>query len=167
MKTARFLLASRDIPPQSAKKDSNGTPTEQEMVDPEEDLDIREWSLSSAKEIVVVDDFQSFNLFKEHVLAAPQEEALENFYIALGAVPLSKLVEEQARFGGIAADQTPAVQLHKIILERVRLFLHDQPADAIQHGARWLEHDFSVQVVTSIQLTRSLKGEASVSYPKA
>ncbi|KAJ5934027.1 hypothetical protein N7454_006356 [Penicillium verhagenii] len=150
MKTARFLLASRDIPPQSAKKDSNGTPTEQEMVDPEEDLDIREWSLSSAKEIVVVDDFQSFNLFKEHVLAAPQEEALENFYIALGAVPLSKLVEEQARFG--------AVQLHKIILERVRLFLHDQPADAIQHGARWLEHDFSVQVVTSIQLTRSLKG---------
>ncbi|KAJ5921514.1 hypothetical protein N7466_009840 [Penicillium verhagenii] len=158
MKTARFLLASRDIPPQSAKKDSKGTSTEQEIADPEEDLDIREWSLSSAKEIVVVDDFQSFNLFKEHVLAAPQEESLENFYIALGAVPLSKLVEEQARFGGIAADQTPAVQLHKIILERVRLFLHDQPADAIQHGARWLEHDFSVQVVTSIQLTRSLKG---------
>ncbi|KAJ6109820.1 hypothetical protein N7486_002055 [Penicillium sp. IBT 16267x] len=158
MRRANFLMASRDIPPQSADKFGKGTSTEKETPDAEEDLDIREWSLSAAKDIVVVDDFQSFNLFKEHILAAPQEETLENFYVALGALPLSKLVEEQARFGGIAADQTLVVHLHKMILERVRLFLHDQPADAIQHGARWLEHDFSVQVVTSITLTRSLKG---------
>jgi hypothetical protein len=105
-----------------------------------------------------VDDFQSFNLFKEHILAAPQEEILENFYVALGAVSLSSLVEEQARFGGVAVDQTLGVKLHKVILERARLFLHDQPADSIQHGTRWLEHSFSVQVVNSISLTRSLKG---------
>ena len=153
MKRARFLLASRDIPPQAA-----GQGKGKEVLDPEDDLDIREWSLSAAKEIVVVDDFQSFNLFKEHILAAPQEETLENFYVALGAVPLSGLVEEQARFGGIAADQKLGVKLHKIILERARLFLHDQPADSIQHGTRWLEHSFNVQVVNSISLTRSLKG---------
>jgi hypothetical protein len=68
------------------------------------------------------------------------------------------LVEEQARFGGVAVDQTLGVKLHKVILERARLFLHDQPADSIQHGTRWLEHSFSVQVVNSISLTRSLKG---------
>lgn len=158
MRRAKFLLASRDIPPQSTSKDGKAGSGEKEILDPEEDLDIREWSLSAAREIVVVDDFQSFNLFKEHILAAPQEEVLENFYVALGAIPLSNLVEEQARFGGIAPDQSLAVKLHKIILERARLFLHDQPADAIQHGARWLEHEFSVQVVKSISLTRSLKG---------
>ncbi|KAJ5279942.1 hypothetical protein N7478_005314 [Penicillium angulare] len=158
MKRARFLLASRDIPPQDTNKDGKGKSVETEALDPDEDLDIREWSLAAAKDIMVVDDFQSFNLFKEHILAAPQEEILENFYLALGAHPLSKLVEEQARFGGVAADQKLALKLHKIILERARLFLHDQPPDAIQHGARWLEHDFSVQVVNSITLTRSLKG---------
>lgn len=158
MKRAKFLLASRDIPPRSTGQDGNLKSADKETPDMEDDLDIREWSLSSAKDIVVVDDFQSFNLFKEHILAAPQEESLENFYAALGAVSLSNLVEEQARFGGVAVDQSSGTKLHKIILERARLFLHDQPADAIQHGIRWLEHSFNVQVVNSISLTRSLKG---------
>ncbi|CAI7677809.1 unnamed protein product [Penicillium manginii] len=156
MKRAKFLLASRDIPPQQNGK---GAPAEKPLIpDLDEDLDIREWSLSSAREVVVVDDFQSFNLFKEHIQAAPQEETLEDFYVALGAIPLSTLVEEQARFGGVAVDQSLGAKLHKIILERARLFLHDQPADAVQHGSRWLENSFSVQVVNSISLTRSLKG---------
>ncbi|KAJ5873552.1 uncharacterized protein N7473_013425 [Penicillium subrubescens] len=158
MKKAKFLLASRDIPPQATAQDGKVKASEKDNADPEEDLDIREWSLSAAKDIVVVDDFQSFNLFKEHIFAAPQEEALENFYVALGAIPLSSLVEEQARFGGVAADQSSGAKLHKVILERARLFLHDQPADSIQHGARWLETSFVVQVVNSITLTRSLKG---------
>jgi hypothetical protein len=155
MKRAKFLLASRDIPPTQSGK---AKASEKDTADADEDLDIREWSLSAAKDVVVVDDFQSFNLFKEHIFAAPQEEALENFYVALGAVPLSSLVEEQARFGGVAADQSLGAKLHKVILERARLFLHDQPADSIQHGARWLETSFVVQVVNSITLTRSLKG---------
>jgi hypothetical protein len=83
---------------------------------------------------------------------------LENFYTALGAVPLSSLVEEQARFGGVAVDQSPGVKLKKVILERTRLFLHDQASDAIHSRARSLEDWFSVQVVNSITLTRSLKG---------
>ncbi|KAJ5180309.1 hypothetical protein N7492_003519 [Penicillium capsulatum] len=156
MKRARFLLASRDIPSQSADQ-VKGKPNE-EIPDPEDDLDIKEWSLAAPSDIVVVDDFQSFNLFKEHVLAAPQEEALENFYMALGAVSLSSLVEQQTRFGGIAANQTLGAKLHKLILERARLFLHDQPVDSIRNGARWLEQSFKVQVVNSISLTRSLKG---------
>ncbi|KAJ5902451.1 hypothetical protein N7495_002979 [Penicillium taxi] len=151
MKRARFLMASRDLPPRERKSAEN------ELPDPDVDLDIREWNLSSAREIVVVDDFQSFNLFKEHILVAPQEETLESFYMALGAVPLSSRIEERTTLGGLIADQTSAARLHKLILERVRLFLHDQPVDSIQHGSRWLEQSFSVQVVNSITLTRSLK----------
>ncbi|KAJ5491634.1 hypothetical protein N7539_003201 [Penicillium diatomitis] len=157
MKRAKFLLASRDIPAQATTQ-TGKSPSNDKSMDAEEDLDIREWSLAAAKELVVVDDFQSFNLFKEHILAAPQEEALENFYSALGAVPLSSLVEEQTRFGSVAADQSSGARLHKLILERARLFLHDQPADSIQHGARWLETSFVVQVVNSMTLTRSLTG---------
>ncbi|KAJ5545405.1 hypothetical protein N7461_007709 [Penicillium sp. DV-2018c] len=158
MRRAKFLLASRDIPPNAADPGYKGKSAGKELHDEEDDMDIKEWSLASAKDIVVVDDFQSFNLFKEHILAAPQEEALEDFYAALGAISLSSLVEEQARFGSQSRDQTSAAKLQKLILERVRLFLHDQPPDSILHGTRWLENSFKVMVVTSISLTRSLKG---------
>ncbi|KAJ5394239.1 uncharacterized protein N7487_011880 [Penicillium crustosum] len=158
MRRARFLLASRDIPPTASEHGGKEKSSVKEFHDEEDDMDIKEWSLASAKDIVVVDDFQSFNLFKEHIFAAPQEEALEDFYTALGAIPLSEIVEEQARIGNIAPDQAPAYKLEKLILERTRLFLHDQPADYVLHGSRWLENSFKVHVVTSISLTRSLKG---------
>ncbi|KAJ5519105.1 hypothetical protein N7453_001527 [Penicillium expansum] len=158
MRGAKFLLASRDIPPTASEHGGKAKSSVKEFHDEEDDMDIKEWSLASAKDIVVVDDFQSFNLFKEHILAAPQEEALEDFYAALGAIALSEIVEEQARIGNIASDQTPAHKLEKLILERTRLFLHDQPADYVLHGSRWLEDSFKVHVVTSISLTRSLKG---------
>ncbi|CAI7660053.1 unnamed protein product [Penicillium glandicola] len=158
MRRAKFLLASRDIPPTASDYGGKEKSSVKESHDEEDDMDIKEWSLASAKDIVVVDAFQSFNIFKEHIFAAPQEESLEDFYAALGAVPLSSLVEEHARIGSIACDQTPAYKLEKLILERARLFLHDQPADSVLHGARWLEQSFKVQVVTSINLTRSLKG---------
>lgn len=158
MQRARFLLASRDIPPTASEHGGKEKSSVKEFHDEEDDMDIKEWSLASAKDIIVVDDFQSFNLFKEHIFAAPQEEALEDFYTALGAIPLSEIVEEQSRIGNVALDQTPAYKLEKLILERTRLFLHDQPADYVLHGSRWLEDSFKVHVVTSISLTRSLKG---------
>ncbi|RAK94758.1 hypothetical protein BO79DRAFT_163870 [Aspergillus costaricaensis CBS 115574] len=155
MKRSAFLLASRDITSlaqeQAAKDDHLSD-------DEEEDQSIKEWTLTVAKDAVVVDDFQSFNLFKEHILAAPQEEMLENFYQSLGAQPLSSLVEERAHWGAVAADQRPAAKLQKLISERSRLFLHDQSPDLIRHDVRWLEKHLQVQVVHSISLTRSLKG---------
>lgn len=159
MRKARFLLASRDLPPSAVDQHTNENSSGKNTHDEDDDeLDVRQWELTSAKEIVVVDDFQSFNLFKQHIFAAPQEEALENFYIALGAIPLSSLVEEQMRIGHLTPDQRSSRQLHKLILERTRLFFHDQPADSILHDTRWLENSFKVQTVTAITLTRSLKG---------
>ncbi|RAL07762.1 histidine kinase-like ATPase domain-containing protein [Aspergillus homomorphus CBS 101889] len=156
MKRSAFLLSSRDItsfPQEKASKNVAGN-----SDDEDDEQSIKEWTLTVAKDAVVVDDFQSFNLFKEHVLAAPQEELLENFYLSLGALPLSGLVEERAHWGAVAADQRPAAKLQKLINERVRLFLHDQSTDSIRHDVRWLEKHLHVQVVQSISLTRSLKG---------
>ena len=151
MRRAAFLLGSKDI---SSKDDKLI-----EFDDEDEDSqNIKEWTLTTAKDAVVVDDFQSFNLFSQHVLVAPQEEMLENFYLALGAIPLSSLVVERARWGPAAADQGSASKLKKLIGERSRLFLHDQSPDSIRHDVRWLEKNLNVQVVHPISLTRSLKG---------
>lgn len=158
MKRAPFLLASRDISSLAQNKTSKEKPVESDDEEYDEDQSIKEWTLASAKDVVVVDDFQSFNLFKEHILAAPQEEALENFYLALGAIPLSTIVEERASWGSVAADQRLGAKLQRLINERSRLFLHDQSPDAIRHDTKWLEKNLQVQVVNSISLTRSLKG---------
>ncbi|KAJ9226181.1 hypothetical protein DTO027B5_5865 [Paecilomyces variotii] len=163
MKKAPFVLASRELPSKASrpeKKDDvkRHTESDEEDIYAEEEQSIKEWQLTMAKDAVVVDDYQSYSLFKEHVLAAPQEEVLENFYISLGAPPLSSIVEEQAHWGSVSSDQRPAVKLQKLILERSRLFLHDQSPDSIKHDTRWLEKHLSVQVVHSISLRRSLRG---------
>ncbi|KAL2828286.1 hypothetical protein BDW59DRAFT_143529 [Aspergillus cavernicola] len=166
MRKSAFLLASKDItstqqPSEKTKKESIAESDEDEDMTGEEG--IREWTLTAAKGAVVVDDFQSFVLFKQHVFAAPQEEALESFYLALGSIPLSRMVEERAHWGALAADQRGAVKLRKLINERSRLFLHDQPPDAIRHDSRWLEKNLKIQVVQSIAITRSLK-DSHTSY---
>lgn len=158
MRKSAFLLGSKDIP-----SSAQGTTTREKLNDSDDDGEgegesIKEWTLTAARDVVVVDDFQSFNLFREHILAAPQEEMLENFYLALGATPLSGLVEERAQWGAVASDQRSADKLQKLIRERSRLFLHDQPPDSIRHDVRWLEKNLNAQVVHSISLTRSLKG---------
>ena len=168
MKRSAFLLGSKDISSDAQPKGLSEKPLGSDDYDYDDDDDdddddgedqsIKEWNLTAAKDVVVVDDFQSFNLFKEHVLAAPQEEILENFYLALGATPLSSLVEERAQWGALATDQRPAGKLQKLINERSRLFLHDQSPDLIRRDVRWLERNLSVQVVHSISLTRSLRG---------
>lgn len=161
MKRSAFLLASRDISSLAQGKSRKDSLLDSDEEDDEQS--IKEWTLSAARGTVVVDDFQSFNLFKEHILAAPQEETLENFYLVLGALPLSTLVEERAHWGTVSPDQRPAAKLQKLIHERSRLFLHDQLAETIRHDVRWLEKNLRVQVVHSIYLTRSLKGR-SVSH---
>lgn len=159
MKRAAFLLASRDITFEDQKQNVQATKAGSEDDSYEgEDQSIKEWTLAAARDIVVVDDFQSFNLFREHILVAPQEELLEHFYYTLGAIPLSSIVEERPQWGSVSSDQRPAVKLQKLISERSRLFLHDQPPDSIRHDNRWLEKNLNVRVVHSISLTRSLRG---------
>ncbi|KAL1980877.1 hypothetical protein VTN96DRAFT_3373 [Rasamsonia emersonii] len=159
MKKSPFLLASRELPSQSRKsaQTSQGDIDENDDTFEDDEQGIKEWQLTAASNAVVVDDYQSFTLFKEHVLAAPQEEVLEKFYVALGTPLLSSIVVEQAHWGAKASDQRPAAKLQKLINERTRLFLHDQTPDSIRHDTKWLEKHLGIQVVHSISLRRSLK----------
>ncbi|RMZ80521.1 hypothetical protein DV737_g2924, partial [Chaetothyriales sp. CBS 132003] len=156
MKRAPFLLASRELAPEPAK--SSASANEDDDLDEDEIQGIREFQLCSAQDAIIVDDYLNYSLFKSSILAAPQEESLEDFYLALGSPLLSSLVEEAARTGPRAADQRPAKKLQKQILERSLLFLHDQPGDAIKHDSKWLEKNLDVQLVSSITLRRWLKG---------
>ena len=159
MRSAPFLLASRDLPSTSPRSPPSKSRVEDlDDLDEEDAQGIREYQLCSAANAIIVDDYITFNLFKASILAAPQEETLEDFYLALGTPALSSLVEEAARHGPRAQDQKPALRLQKQIFERSRLFLHEQPPDAIKHDTRWLEKNLSVQLVSSISLRRSLKG---------
>ncbi|RDW83937.1 histidine kinase-like ATPase domain-containing protein [Aspergillus mulundensis] len=164
MRKSAFLLASKDIPSTvQVGKDAKKTVDNSDDEDEAEEEGIREWTLAAARDTIVVDDFQSFVLFKDHVFSSPQEEILEKFYLALGAVPLSQLVEERANWGAVVPDQIAGLKLLKLIRERSRLFLHDQPLDGIRHDSRWIDKNLKVQVVQSIVLTKTLKGR-NVSY---
>jgi hypothetical protein len=159
MKRAPFLLASKELPPAQAAADKSLIPGEGvDILDEEESQGIREFQLCSAQDAIIIDDYINYNLFKTSILAAPQEENLEDFYYALGSPLLSSLVEEAARHGPRSGDQKPAERLQKHILERSTLFLHEQAPDTVKHNARWLEKNLRVQLVSSTSLRRSLRG---------
>jgi hypothetical protein len=161
MKKSPFLFASREMAP---KAPSHKVPklVDDTSYDDDEDEDeeqgIKEWQLVKATDAVIVDDYVGFNLFKEKILAAPQEELLENMYTMLGTPSLSRLIEEEARCGNLGRDQTAARALEKRIFERSRVFLHDVPRDMIRLDATGLEKQLTVQVVASLSLCRSLRG---------
>lgn len=158
MKRASFLLGSREVGRPITEKDDDATLVSVDEFDDFEDKDIKEWQLIRASDAIVVDDYSSFSIFKESVLAAPQEEALEQLYLSLGTPYLSSLIEAKPRKGHVMPDQKLAEKLKKQILERSRLFLYDQPRDAVKHDAKWLEKHLIVQNVSAIQYLRVLKG---------
>jgi hypothetical protein len=124
----------------------------------EDELTIKEYSLTNAPSMVIVDDFQTYRLFQPNLLAAPQEETIEGLYAALETPYLSKLVDDDQRMGAQLRDQAFAQKLQKLIVERCRLFQHDHSADTIRHDAKWLEQNMTVKGTEFLQVTRRLKG---------
>lgn len=153
MKAAPFLLAFKEISVASKEKE----------LDPEEDeAPIRHYQLASPQQIVILDDYISYRLFKEHLMCAPEEDVLESFYMALGSPTLANTVQEDLRIGPHSSKQEGALWLRKHVLERSKLFIHEfsrHSRDAIKHDAKWLEKHLSVEVVRSVALRRSLRGQ--------
>ncbi|TGJ81972.1 hypothetical protein E0Z10_g6780 [Xylaria hypoxylon] len=150
MKTAPFLLAFKEI------TSSKGKAAEQE----EEEEAVRTYQLAAPSEIVILDDFISYRLFKDHLKCAPEEDQLEAFYQALGSPTLSATVQEDLRVGPHNEKQDGALWLRKHVLERSKLFIHEYARytrDAIKHDAKWLERHLTVEVVRSVALRRSLR----------
>lgn len=152
MKAAKFLLAFREIPSETEKVED----------DTESNHGVRTAELARAEEIVIIDDMITYNQFRASLLTAPFEEVLENFYSEIGASDLASLVEENHGIGALSRNQNSAVQLQKLIEERIRLYLYDVPQDLIKHQAAWVEKHLSVVLVESISLRKSLRGHNRV-----
>ncbi|KAG8428848.1 hypothetical protein J3459_002376 [Metarhizium acridum] len=152
LRTAPCLLAYKEIAP--ANKG--------DLIDLDEDeTPIKQYQLASANQIVVVDDIISYRLFKEYLVCAPEEDALETFYLQLGAEKLSSIVQEDVRIGPHTAKLKKAEQLRKHVVERSKIFLYEYASyrrDAVKHDAKWLEKNFRVEMVRSVALRRTLKG---------
>ncbi|CAK4029887.1 Hypothetical predicted protein [Lecanosticta acicola] len=124
----------------------------------DDEVIVKELSLARASEMVVVDDIVTYRMFQSSLLAAPQEEVLESLYTSLDTPQLSRLRDDDQRMGALLHDQSAATKLHKLLVERCRLFLHDHSTDAIRHDAKWLEQNMTVKVTEFLQTTHRLKG---------
>ncbi|KAI1876619.1 hypothetical protein JX265_004145 [Neoarthrinium moseri] len=151
MKTAPFLLAFKEISP--AKGDAAD-------ID-EDDTPVRHYQLASPEQIVILDDYISYRLFKDGLLCAPEEDGLEDLYAALGSQNLGNLVTDELKIGLRSSHQEGAVWLRKHVVERSKIFIHEyskHARDPIKHDAKWLEKNLAVQVVGTLGLRRTLRG---------
>lgn len=153
LKTSACLLAYKEMSPS----------TKGDLIDLDEDEAlIKQYQLASAGQIVVLDDIISYRLFKEHLICAPEEDTLEDFYLQLGAMKLGSIVQEDVRIGPHTARQEAAEQLRKHVVERSKIFLHEYAKirrDAIKHDSKWLEKNLRAEMVRSVALRRTLKGQ--------
>ncbi|KAF3922662.1 hypothetical protein ABW21_db0202478 [Orbilia brochopaga] len=149
MKQSRFLLATIE----KVEKEGEG-----DLIDLEEEKNFKEYQLASADEIVIVDDFIIFNIFKGDILACPQEEALESFYTGLGSSFVSKQVALEWTIGRILQDPSKSKKLRELCLERCRLFFHNNHS-LVKHDIKWLEANLEVWIVGSIRLRRTLQSQ--------
>lgn len=164
---SRILLGYRDI-----KDEKKSLAAQDDALD---DLDEpgtqREWSLNSANEVVIIDDVTFFFRFRDYIIAAPQEEALEEFYARFGVNRISEQVKEEQRIGNLINDQSAAHRLRHDILERSRLFLHEYERDAsnksIKHDTKWLSSNLKVECVSDISIRYSLSNRAATSYRRS
>ncbi|MCJ1401375.1 hypothetical protein MMC11_004587 [Xylographa trunciseda] len=158
MKKVPFLLAYKEFAAQSPDRNrQNRVSNIPDASVDDDDAGIRTYELASADQIVIVDDVVNYSLFKGNFLAAPMEEDLENLYISLGSTLLGNLVEQKLQIGHPTEDQRDAAKLEKLIRERIKLFMHDVPADLIRHNAAWVERNLSIVVVKSLSLRKSLR----------
>ncbi|EPS40683.1 hypothetical protein H072_5472 [Dactylellina haptotyla CBS 200.50] len=154
MKHSRFLLATIE----KVEKDD-----ETNLIDMEDDdeKNIKEYQLASADEIVIVDDFIVFNIFKSDILACPQEETLESFYTGLGAIQISKQIALEWTIGRIIQDPVKSKKIKELCLERCRLFFHNNHS-VVKNDIKWLENNLEVWIVNSIRLRRTLQSQRGV-----
>ncbi|KAG4219672.1 hypothetical protein PC116_g31849, partial [Phytophthora cactorum] len=90
MRSSPFLLAFKEI----------SAPTKEKASEADEDeAPIRQYQLAIPASIVILDDYISYRLFKDHLICAPEEDVLEAFYMALGSHTLSAIVQEDLRVG--------------------------------------------------------------------
>ncbi|PKS07938.1 hypothetical protein jhhlp_006550 [Lomentospora prolificans] len=148
LQSSKCLLASKTTTASSGTLDGDDDETE-----------MRQYHLEAPSNIVISDDFVSFRIFRDLLLCAPEEEALEDFYLLLGARRLRSLVQEDLNMGSPVNRPELAAKIRKRVLERTKIFLHEYASDRkeiIKHDGKWLEKNLQVVMVQSISLRRKL-----------
>ncbi|KUJ11689.1 uncharacterized protein LY89DRAFT_654396 [Mollisia scopiformis] len=162
MKKARFLLGEAEVSANDTNEKRSSQPPVSGVDQNGVDLDdndaapAKQYLLAIPSEIVVIDDFVSYRLFKSSLVTAVEDEKLEDFYMDLGSPALSVLVKTSLSLGQRSEKQDSAVQMQNHVLERAKLFLHELKREEIKHDYRWLEKNLKVEVVSAIELRRSL-----------
>ncbi|KAK4204226.1 hypothetical protein QBC40DRAFT_273020 [Triangularia verruculosa] len=154
MKSAAWLLGSKELVT-SKQKESEDLSYE------EEEAPVKHYILAAPKDIVILDDYICYRLFKESLLCAPEDETLEAFYQALGSENLGSRVKEEILVGAHRSRQDGAEWLRKHVVERSKIFLHEyakDKRDLVRRDAKWLESNLKVISVSSVGLRRSLQG---------
>ena len=157
MKKSPFLLGFKEL---SSASSSSFKGQDPEFF--EDEAPIRQYQLASAQQIVILDDFISYRLFKDHLVCAPEEDGLEALYMALGSQALGTQIREDLKIGPHAPKQDAGIWLHKHVLERSKIFLYEYSKykrESIQHDSKWLEKNLKVEVVRTLALRRSLHGQ--------
>jgi Protein of unknown function (DUF3684) len=157
LQQAPFLLGFKEV----QVRDRSARDSKQEN-DLDEFQSVWEYSLHKPSEIVIVDSFKEFALFREHLITAPQEDSLESFYASLGVPMLSAVLLTDERLGSARRDQTGSLRMKKLLTERTRLFLHEYASDKIVNDFKWLDKNLNIMVVEAITVTTRLKTHPNV-----
>ncbi|KAI0124403.1 hypothetical protein BJ170DRAFT_84002 [Xylariales sp. AK1849] len=150
MKSSPFLLGFKEV----------STP-KGDLIDIDDENPVRQYQLVAPDKIVILDDYIGYRLFKDGLVCAPEEDALEAFYAALGSQSLGSLVSKELKVGARTEKQDGAVWLRSHVLERSKIFIHEYSKvarDPIKHDTKWLEKNLTVDVVRSLALRRTLRG---------
>ncbi|KAI4109477.1 MAG: hypothetical protein L6R37_000452 [Teloschistes peruensis] len=151
MKQAPFLLATKETA--SDASDDNAEEEEDEASR------AKVWHIAKASDIVVIDEIVNYQIFKAHLLAAPQhDEGLETMYLQLGVPELGSLITQRQNTGNPLPDQSAAMKLQSNILERAPLFFYDYQKESVRYDGKWLEKNLTVRILRRIAVRKWLKG---------
>ncbi|KIJ66621.1 hypothetical protein HYDPIDRAFT_26953 [Hydnomerulius pinastri MD-312] len=115
--------------------------------------------LHRSKEIYIVDDVESYKAFIQHLCVSPQEDLLEKFYLAMGSVPVSKIVKYAIR----PSEETPltpqACELRSNILEKMPVFLHYYDDSRLSEALTrpWCPDRFVVRTYRNLAVSRTIQ----------
>ncbi|KAG1726435.1 uncharacterized protein EDB91DRAFT_1263755 [Suillus paluster] len=126
------------------------------------DLDEDDWELlhdlRKPLDVLIADDTNAYQMFGESIYTAPQEDLLENFYVALGSKRLSIIVKEDYRVSSEMKHNKSATDARALLLERLPLFLHEHTHTRTKVSLSWLsnEENFKVRVFGKLTVVKSL-----------
>ncbi|CCG84023.1 protein of unknown function [Taphrina deformans PYCC 5710] len=157
MKRTKFLLSYKYT---SAQKSST---EQQKSTDFEDDDMIMQTSLQKASNIVIVDDFIDFNMFRTHVHSCPQDQYLEDLYRELGSSRISSMILDRPIVNGTPITNEFTTALRIEALERLNVFLSESNTKP-KRDIEDLTRNLTVKQQDKIAIQRDLRsGDVQVS----